>query len=366
MNIGILIPGFSANERDWCIPVYLNLVRCLAERDSVRVFALRYPPRRSVYPVYNATVHSLGGRSDTTGVGRLRLWARTLAAIIREHRRMPFDVLYAIWADETGLIANAAGRLLHVPTVVSIAGGELVGLADIGYGLQLSRFSRWTVAMALRGAARVIAPCAYTADLARPFVPADRLIIQPLGVDTELFTPAEIPNTNGLRLIAVGSLSPVKDHAAAIRAVAQLRTPGVKLTIIGDGGLMPELQALAESLGVAEQIYFQGAVEHDALPTLYRNADVHFLTSRHEAFGMVTAEAAACGVPTIGYARGILPELAEAGGGVAIPPSESSTEALDRLLNDPQRLTAMRMAARRYAEEQLSLSGMAEGVRNVY
>ena len=27
MNIGILIPGFSDGERDWCIPVYLNLVR---------------------------------------------------------------------------------------------------------------------------------------------------------------------------------------------------------------------------------------------------------------------------------------------------------------------------------------------------
>ena len=43
MNIGILIPGFSASESDWCIPVYLNLVRELAKHHHVRVFPIRYP-----------------------------------------------------------------------------------------------------------------------------------------------------------------------------------------------------------------------------------------------------------------------------------------------------------------------------------
>src|SRR5437016_147481 len=54
MNVGILIPGFSANEQDWCIPVYLNLVSVLAQTDDVRVFALRYRPRWDEYAVYGA------------------------------------------------------------------------------------------------------------------------------------------------------------------------------------------------------------------------------------------------------------------------------------------------------------------------
>ncbi|MHB8627385.1 MAG: glycosyltransferase [Aggregatilineales bacterium] len=369
MNIGLLIPGFSANEQDWCIPVYLNLVRCLAERETVRVFALRYPPRWDVYRVYGATVHSMGGRSDTAGAGRLRLWARTLTAVIREHRHSPFDVLHAIWADETGLIANIAGRLLHIPTIVSIAGGELVGLPDIGYGLQLSRFSRCTVTQALRGASRVIAPCKYTAALAQLFVPADRLITQSLGVDTDLFTPGEAQSPDNLRLIAVGSLGAVKDHAAAIRAFARLRTHGVTLTVVGDGALRSQLQTLAETLGVADRVHFQGAVVHNALPALYREVDLHILTSRHEAFGMVIAEAAACGIPTVGYARGILPELVTAGGGIAIPIGETSesalAEAIDTLLTDHARLVAMRSAARRFAAEQLTLSAMTDRIREV-
>src|SRR5258706_13290380 len=102
MNIGILIPGFSDGEKDWCIPVYLNLVRMLAQRDSVRVFALRYPPRRDAYQVYGAQVYAIGGRSHTAGVGRCLLLGRTLAAGVGQHRTRPFDVLHAIWADETG------------------------------------------------------------------------------------------------------------------------------------------------------------------------------------------------------------------------------------------------------------------------
>ena len=78
----------------------------------------------------------------------------------------PFDLLHAMWADETGLIAGWAGRRLGIPVVVSILGGELVGLRDIGYGLQRSRFSRWIVGQALSGADRVIVPSSYVRRLA--------------------------------------------------------------------------------------------------------------------------------------------------------------------------------------------------------
>src|ERR1700690_1685582 len=124
MNIGILIPGFSDGERDWCIPVYLNLVRALAQTDSVRVFALRYPPRQDSYSVYGAQVYALGGRSSTAGVARWFLLTRTVAAIVRQDRVQRFYVLHAIWADETGFAACIAGKLIGVPVVVSIAGGE--------------------------------------------------------------------------------------------------------------------------------------------------------------------------------------------------------------------------------------------------
>jgi len=61
MKIGLVLPGFSANEKDWCIPALLDYVRVLARANSVHVFALEYPYRRDDYDVFGATIHSLNG-----------------------------------------------------------------------------------------------------------------------------------------------------------------------------------------------------------------------------------------------------------------------------------------------------------------
>ena len=108
MNIGILLPGFSSDEHDWAIPVQLNLVREMAREDDVRVLALRYPHRRDCYSVYGAMVYSLGV-GQACGARRLALWWEALRTLRRLHREKPFDVLHAMWADETGLIAAWAG-----------------------------------------------------------------------------------------------------------------------------------------------------------------------------------------------------------------------------------------------------------------
>lgn len=187
MRIALLTPGFSADESDWCIPALLDLVRVLTRERDVHVFTLRYPYRRAVYPVYGATVHALGG-ATAGGLRRLPLLARALAAIARQHRRAPFDVLHGLWADEPGFLAVLAGRLLGAPTVVSLLGGELVGFADIDYGGQLSRVNRWLTGQALRRAQRVTVGSATLHALAAGLVNADRLATLPLGVDTALFT----------------------------------------------------------------------------------------------------------------------------------------------------------------------------------
>ena len=89
MKIGLILPGFSAREDDWCIPALLHLVRQLATRAEIHVFALRYPYRKGHYKVYGATVHALGG-GPASGLWRPYLLTRGVAAVVGEHRRRPF------------------------------------------------------------------------------------------------------------------------------------------------------------------------------------------------------------------------------------------------------------------------------------
>ena len=54
MKIGLVVPGFSADADDWCIPALRNLARQLATTEEVHVLALRYPYRAGDYAVFGA------------------------------------------------------------------------------------------------------------------------------------------------------------------------------------------------------------------------------------------------------------------------------------------------------------------------
>lgn len=366
MNVGILLPGFSSDEDDWAIPVQLNLVREMAKNDDVRVVTLRYPHRRDQYSVFEAEVHSLGVGAWTRGVRRLKLWWNAIRLIRRLHKDRPFDVLHAMWADETGLIAGWAGRLLNIPVVVSIAGGELVGFEDIGYGLQNSRFSRWTVGQALRHASAVVVACEYARQLitsAGYRIPQEKIYTITLGVDTTIFTPHpenHIPN----RLIHVASLIGIKDQATLLNAIALL--DDVTLDVIGTGKNEIQLRTLAQQLNIHERVNFIGAINHLDLPEYYRHAQLNLLTSRHEGLGMVTLEAGACGIPTVSTNIGLLPDYPELGMCVPVGDSEALAQAIKSLLDDQERHQALSQSALKIVQNQFTIQHTVDHFRRLY
>ncbi len=312
MRIGLITPGFSADERDWCIPWLLNLARSLAQQHDVRVFSLRYPHRRSSYTVHGAKVYAFGGAS-AGGLRRLPLLMQVRAAILRQHRQQTFDVFHGLWADEPGFLAVTTAHRLGLPAVVSLLGGELVGFPDLGYGGQLSRANRWLTARALAGANRVTVGSSYLAGLAQPHISRDRLTPWPLGIDTALFQPeGERATLAGeFRLLQVAHLSPIKGQAALLRVIAQLASliPGLHLHLVGDGPLRLSLTEQARALGLDGRVTFHGEIAHDLLPAFYRSAHLFTLSSRFESQSLAALEAAACGCPIVGTAVGILPDI---------------------------------------------------------
>lgn len=360
MNIGILLPGFSSGENDWAIPVQLNLVREMARYDDVRVLTLRYPHRRDCYRVYGATVYSLGV-GQVRGTKRLGLWWEALRTLQRLHEQKPFDVLHAMWADETGLIAGWAGRFLEIPVVVSIAGGELVRFDNIGYGLQRGAFSRWIVRQALSGADRIVVSCDYITQLGD--VPQAKITTIVLGVDTHIFCPddtVQAPN----RLVHVASLVGVKDQATLLRALAQLKN--VHLDIVGTGPEHARLSALASELDMTERVHFVGAVHHLDLPRYFRRAALNVLSSRHEGLGMVMLEAAACRTPTVSTAVGLLADYPEMGMVVPVGDDAALAQAVQLLLDNPDRREQLAQAALDIVSKRFTIQHTVDQFRALY
>ncbi|MGH9332899.1 MAG: glycosyltransferase, partial [Vicinamibacteria bacterium] len=318
MNVGMVMPGFSASESDWCIPALLSLVRDLGRNHRVRVFALRYPHRRASYPIFTSEVRAFGGAA-VRGIARVPLLLRAIAAIHKEHRREPFDVLHAFWADEPGFVAVRAARALGISSVVTLLGGELVSLPEIGYGGRRSRLNRFLSSKALEGASHVTAGSTYLASLAAPRVEPR---ILPIGVDLNRFGPGEaVPSLleGGTRLLHVASLVPVKDQRTLLRAFARVSRalPDAALHIVGSGPLEDDLRSLSRGLGIENRVVFHGAIAHHELPSYYRSSDLLVMSSLHEGQEWVTQEAAGCGRTTVGTRVGVVKDLEPAT--IAVP-----------------------------------------------
>jgi glycosyltransferase involved in cell wall biosynthesis len=310
VKIALVVPGGVDRTGEYrVIPVLLALIERLSRVHEVHVFALRQEGRRSRWTLAGATIHNIGD-----GWSRLR----AVAAIRAEHRRAPFDLIQAIFSGSCSLVAVVSAMVLQLPSLVHIAGGELVGLREIGYGGRQGWKGRLREALVLRGADAITAASTPIIESLRALgLPARRV---PLGVDLRTWPPLA-PRVRGpgpARLIHVASLNRVKDQSTLLRALAALAESGLDfhMDIIGVDTLGGEMERLARQLGLERQVRFLGFKTQRELRPMVEMADLLVMSSCHEAGPLVFLEAAVAGVPTVGTAVGHMAEWAPAAASV--------------------------------------------------
>lgn len=156
-----------------------------------------------------------------------------------------------------------------------------------------------------------------------------RIELVPPGVVHAFFSPGDragaraalpqIGPLDGPMLLFVGRIQPLKGLDVAVRALAELDDPSAVLVVVGGAsGLegryeVERIEKLAASLGVSERVRFAAPQPHHMLSTFYRAADLVWVPSRSESFGLVALEAAACGTPVVAAAVGGLRTLVDHG-----------------------------------------------------
>jgi phosphatidylinositol alpha 1,6-mannosyltransferase len=171
------------------------------------------------------------------------------------------------------------------------------------------------------------------------------------GVDCDWFTPERrgAEHDGIFRVGYVGRLSPEKNvrQLAAVRDVLRATTQHpCRFVVIGDGS---ERAWLARELRDAD---LPGVLTGDALASAYAGLDAFIFPSTTDTFGNVVLEAMASGVPVIVTARGGPRWLVEHGvSGFVTDDTQQMAEAIRQLMDDPDRLRTMRLAARERACE---------------
>lgn len=173
-------------------------------------------------------------------------------------------------------------------------------------------------------------------------------------------------------LLFLALLRPNKGADLLIRAVSRLRTELKDCRVViagsGDPAYEESLRLLAADSGLENTVVFTGAIYDEDKWKLYREADVFVLPTLHENFGIVVAEALACGTPVITTKGAPWEELTSEHCGWWIERDVDSLVAAIRsfLSLSEEELERMGRNGRKLVEEKYSSKRMADEMLGLY
>jgi glycosyltransferase involved in cell wall biosynthesis len=175
------------------------------------------------------------------------------------------------------------------------------------------------------------------------------------------------PQLEGKRIVLfMGRIHPKKGCDLAIEAFGRVlaKDSDWRLVLAGPDqvGLRGRLERIAQRFGVAHLVTWAGMVQGDVKWGAFRAAEVFLLPSHQENFGIVVAEALACGVPTlISNKVNIWREVKDDGGGlVAEDNVQGATELLRSWIGmSEEKRALMRHCAKACFEERFAIGKAA-------
>lgn len=363
-KIAVIIPGgIGGGYFLQGIPVVEDLVQRLAEKFEVTVYSLvKTDP---AYIPKNFVIRHTGASYKHPVLWRVFLCS---LLFVFDYFKNRYVLVHGIWGHPPGRMAVIFGKILGIPSVVSIRGGEAANVPHINYGNmrhpRIRNITLWTCrhATALTMLTRFQLSALQNNGMTRKEVD-----IIPNGVDQSVFSFLKKELKPPYNFVHIANLNPVKDQPTLLRAFTLIAgRVDSRLKIIGDGESMDLLKNLSSELGIADKVIFTGAVPNKLLPGYLHEAHIMLHSSLYEGQGVVLAEAAACGVVVCGTRVGLIADWGDTSC-IAVPCGDYKTMAREvlLLLENPAKYEYLQQNALNWAMENTA-SHMASSFEKIY
>ena len=245
-------------------------------------------------------------------IGTFLYWALRLSGI----KLAQYDVIHTDVPLPAGYAAMKISQKYGIPYVIHCHGLDVFLNEDYGQSKRYPKIAPRVDQVYLQANAIVGVSRKTLENVQKRLDVASKCHVVYNGVDTESFWPTPKETREGLQLLSVGNLIPLKGHDLSIQAVADLVAEGyrnIHLDIYGRGEKEEELKALVKELGAEEYISFKGYVPYSEVAAAMGQKDVFLLPSWYEAIGCVYLEAMASGMVAIGCHENGIDEVIQSG-----------------------------------------------------
>ena len=289
-----------------------------------------------------------------------------------------FDVIHA----HDWLVAYAAKTLKNsydiplISTIHATEAGRNSGIRD-----EQQKYINDTEWMLTYESTEVIVNSNYMkGELQRLFgLPFEKINVVPNGVNTLNYSGIErdydfrrrYAMDNEKIILFMGRLVYEKGIQHLITAMPKILNGyhDAKLVVAGKGGMIDELRAQANALGLGEKVYFAGYVNGKDVGKLYKVADVAVFPSTYEPFGIVALEAMLAEVPVVVSDIGGLNEIVqhrENGMKCYAGNANSIADSILELLYDPQLSANVVKKAKAKVRNEYSWNKIAQNTPFIY
>lgn len=299
-SVAIIIPGgIGTGKNNLGVPVLERLVKFLSKDFQITVFSLF-----RINNDYRPDGFELIDVSHRFGIIR---FVKLFLNVRRQYREKKFQAIHGFWALPSGLFAVMLARMLNIRSIVSILGGDAIGLSEINYGQLQRPLSRRLILWTLERADVVVVLTKYLLDnLRKAGLTRNEIQIIPWGIDTELFSFKSKPIGSPVKFLHIANLNPVKDQETLLRAFKLISEKvQAQLTMIGEGVMQDQVKSFAASLNL-NNVSFVDPIPYEELPEYYGRADVLLHTSLSEGQSEVVTEAMSSGVVVCGTKVGLM------------------------------------------------------------